>query len=120
MYIGSLYHGDIINAFQRNVPNVYVRDYRDRGGFIVIFQGTKTIDWAGQMSTRQQYRNVPDKTLVNLPRGNVTRRSLYYGLKLHRPGWITEFARAAQHLTHAQKRRIEKALGGLELFPVSK
>lgn len=120
MYIGSLYHGDIIRAFQRNVPGVYVRDYRDRGGFIVIMRGTKTLDWGGQTTTKQQYRNVPDVTLVNLPRGNVTRRCLYYGMKLHRPGWRNEFIRASFNLSEVQKRGIERDLGGKMLFPVGK
>ena len=36
MYYGSIYHGDIISAFERHVPGCYVRDYREQGGFIAV------------------------------------------------------------------------------------
>ena len=110
MHCGSLYHGDIITAFMRNVPGVYVRDYRDSGGYIVICRNYRDILWNDQTTTRKVERSVPAVTLFNLPRGYMTKRTLYAGLRLHRPGWKQEFRRAAQHLTDTQRRRIVRDL----------
>lgn len=117
MFIGSIPHDRIIRAFERNVPGVYVRDYRERGGFIVICRDYKNIPWKGQTTTRKVERQVVATTLVNLPRGNVTAPTLYHGLKLHRPGWRREFRRAMAHLSEVQMRGITKTLGVGEVFP---
>ena len=116
MFCGSIEHGRIITAFQRHVPGVYVRDYRDRGGFITICRNYRDIRWGGQTTTSQVYRQAPAITLCNLPRGNVTKRSIFAGLKLHRPGWLQEFERAGRHLSDYQKRRITKELRVGEVF----
>ena len=116
MYYGSLYHGDIIAAFTRNVPGCYVRDYRDSGGFIVIARNYKSIPWRDQTTTCKVERSVPAITLMNLPRGHITRRTIFQGLRLHRPGWLQEFARAGSNLSDAQKRRITKDLRVHEVF----
>ena len=117
MYYGSISHDRIISAFERNVPGCYVRDYRDRGGFIVICRNYRDIKWGEQMSTTKVYRQVPAVTLVNLPRGNVTSATHYRGLGLERPGWRIEFRRAARHLSENQKRAITRDLGVGEVFP---
>jgi hypothetical protein len=107
---GSLYHGDIISAFQRHVPDCYVRDYRGSGGFITVCRNYRTIKWGGQTTTTPVEKSVPAITLLNLPRGNVTAKTLYMGLKLHRPGWRQEFRRARRHLTTGQIKAIERTL----------
>ena len=117
MYYGSLYHGDIISAFQRHVPGVYVRDYRENGGYITICRHYRDIPWKGQLSTRKVERQVPAVTLVSLPRGYVTAATRYHGLRLSRPGWKREFRRAMQHLTEHQMRAITEELHETELFP---
>ena len=116
MYDGSIYHGDIISAFQRHVPGCYVRDYRDNGGFIVIARDYKTISWGDQTTTSKVEKQVPATTLCNLPRGAVTAASQFKGLKLHRPGWRVEFRRARTHLSDAQMRHITKTLRVGEVF----
>ena len=116
MYHGSIPHDRIIAAFQKHVPGAYVRDYRDRGGFITICRDYRDIYWNDQTTTRNVYRQVPAKTLCNLPRGNVTAASLFEGVKLHRPGWRVEFKRARHHLSDNQMRRITKELGVGEIF----
>lgn len=116
MYNGSIEHGRIISAFQRHVPDCYVRDYRDRGGFITICRGYRDLPWRDQTTTRQIYRQAVDKTLCNLPRGNVTAASLFDGVKLDRPGWRVEFRRARKHLTLTQMRAITRDLNVGEVF----
>lgn len=117
MYYGALYHGDVIAAFERHVPDCYVRDYRDQGGFITICRGYKNIPWRDQLSTRKVYRQIPAITLVNLPRGYVTSATRYVGLKLDRPGWRKEFRQAMRFLTETQMRAITKDLHVGEVFP---
>ena len=117
MYYGSLDHSRIIKAFERNVPGCYVRDYRDRGGFIVICRQYRDIKWRDQMSAPSVYKQVPAVTLVNLPKGNVTSATLYRGLRLERTGWRTEFRKAMKHLTENQMRSITKDLSVGEVFP---
>jgi hypothetical protein len=117
MYPGSLSHDDIIRAFERHVPGVYVRDYRDNGGFITICRDYKDILWNDQTTTRKVERQVPAITLCSLPRGFVTAPTLYHGLRLSRPGWKRQFRRAAEHLSEAQMRRITEDLGVGEVFP---
>ncbi len=117
MYFGSIPHDRIISAFERSVPDCYVRDYRDNGGYITICRGYKSIPWGGQLSTTKVERNVPKHTLVNLPRGCVTSATHFRELRLVRPGWRREFRRAMNYLTEAQMRRITKELGCGEVFP---
>jgi hypothetical protein len=117
MHAGSLYHGDIIAAFERNVPGCYVRDYRDNGGYITICRNYRDIPWRDQLSTRNVYRQVPATTLASLPRGYVTAQTIYRGFALVRPGWREEFRKAMRSLTEVQMRRVTKALGARELFP---
>src|SRR3990167_1768250 len=116
MYMGSLEHGRIIAAFQRHVPDVYVRDYRGGGGFITICRNYRTIKWADQMATSKVEKMIPAITLCNLPRGNVTAMSRFVGLKLDRPGWRQEFRRAARYLSYAQKRAITRDFRVGEVF----
>ena len=116
MYYGSFEHGKIIEAFTRNVPGSYVRDYRDRGGYITICKGYKDIKWKGQTTTTKVYRTVPDITLVNLPRGNVKSATIYSGLKLVRPGWRLEFQRAEENLSRDQMLKITRSLGAGQVF----
>jgi len=116
MYTGSIFHDDIIRAFQRHVPGCYVRDYRDKGGFIVICKNYRDIPWRDQTTTRKVYRQVPATTLCNLPRGYVTAASLFQGVRLHRPGWRVELRRARRFLSDNQMRRITKELGVGEVF----
>lgn len=117
MYTGSFYSGDIIAAFQRSVPGCYVRDYRDRGGYIVICRDYKDIRWGGQTTTTKVERRIPATTLCNLPQGTVTAATRYIGLRHDRPGWRQEFRRASRHLSDAQMRRITRELGVRECFP---
>lgn len=117
MYYGSIDHGKIIEAFRRNVPGCYVRDYRDNGGYIVVCRDYKDIPWRDQLSTRKVERQVPATTLVNLPRGNVTAATHFNGVRLVRPGWKREFRRAAKHLSEVQQRNITEFLGVGEVFP---
>ncbi len=117
MYAGSFEHGKIIEAYTRNVPGTYVRDYRDNGGYITICRGYKDIKWRDQTTTANVYRQVPKETLVNLPRGNVTAATIYSGVTLVRPGWRTEFRKSMMYTSRDQQKRIEKFLGAGEVFP---
>lgn len=117
MYPGSLEHDRIIRAFEHHVPGCYVRDYREKGGFIVICRDYRDIPWRDQTTTRNVYRQVPAVTLVNLPRGFVTAPTRYVGLKLDRPGWRSEFRKAMRHLSEDQMRGITEELGVGEVFP---
>jgi hypothetical protein len=116
MYGGSLEHSKIIEAFMRNVPGCYVRDYRDNNGYIVICRDYKDIPWRDQTTTRNVERQVPATTLANLPRGNMTAATRYRGLSLDRPGWRMEFRRAARHLSDVQMQEITDYLGAGEVF----
>ncbi len=118
MYYGSIPHDRIIEAFRRYVPGCFVRDYRDRGGFITICRDYRDIPWRDQTTTRKVYRQVPAVTLVNLPRGNVTSATRFVGAALDRPGWRLEFRnRAMPNLSEIQMREITKFLGAGEVFP---
>lgn len=117
MYVGSLPHDRIINAFLRNVPGSYVRDYRDNGGYIVVCKDFKDIPWNDQTTTRKVEKSVPAKTLLNLPQGNVQSSTRFVGLRHDRPGWRYEFRRAMKHISYEQARRITKELGVGEVFP---
>ena len=117
MYGGSLYHGDIISAFQRNVPDCYVRDYRENGGYITLCRGLRSIRWGDQMDANKVEMHVPAITLTNLPKGPVTKSTIYRGLRLERPGWRLEFDRARRHLTERQMLGITEDLGVNEVFP---
>lgn len=117
MYAGALSHDDIIRAFERNVPGVYVRDYRHQGGYIVICRDYKDIPWTDQTTTRKVYRQVPATTLCNLPRGYVKALTTFIGVRKHRPGWREEFKRAARHLSPDQMRGITQELNVGEVFP---
>jgi hypothetical protein len=117
MYYGSIYHGKIIEAFRRNVPGCYVRDYRDNGGYITICRQYRDIPWKDQTTTCKVEKQVPAVTLCNLPQGNVTAATLMDGLRLARPGWKREFNyRASRHLSDVQKRGITEFLGVGEVF----
>ena len=117
MYIGSIPHDRIIAAFTEAVPGSYVRDYRDRGGYITICRQYRDIPWKEQLSTTKTYRQVPAITLVSIPKGNVTPDTKYRKLALERPGWRIQFRNAMRHLTHVQMQRITKALGVGQVFP---
>ena len=117
MYYGSLETGKVIAAFERFVPGVYVRNYLDRGGFIVICRNYKDIPWGGQTTTTPVYRQVPAITLCNLPRGYIGSATRYSGLSLERTGWRVEFRRAMEHLSDVQMRNITEFLGAGEVFP---
>ena len=117
MYYGSFEHGKIIEAFHRFVPGSYVRDYRDRGGFITICRDYRDIRWKDQTTTSKVYRTVPKTTLVNLPRGNVQSATIHRGLALERPGWRLEFRRAMPHLSRDQMKSITRFLGAGQVFP---
>jgi hypothetical protein len=117
MYQGSLPHDRIISAFQRHVPGAYVRDYRDRGGYITICRQLRTIKWGYQTTTTPEYHQVPATTLASIPRGNVTAATLYHGVRLFRPGWRAQFRKAMRFLSHNQMRAITKTLGAGEVFP---
>jgi hypothetical protein len=116
MYAGSLCSDDIIRAFQRHVPDTYIRDYRDNGGFITICRNYRTIKWRDQLSTSKVERDVPATTLCNLPQGYVTAASIFEGLRLKRPGWRVEFRRASKHLNESQRKAITKALKVGQVF----
>ena len=116
MYYGSIEHSRIIEAFRRNVPGCYVRDYRDNNGYITVCRGYKDIPWKDQTQAGKVYRQVPDQTLCNLPRGNVTSATQFSGLALIRPGWRLEFRKASKHLTEVQRRGITEDLGVGEVF----
>lgn len=117
MYYGSLYLGDIISAFKAHVPDCYVRDYRDNGGYITLCRGYRDIAWRDQLSTRKVERQVPSVTLGSFPRGYVTSATIYNGLRLHRPGWRQSFRKAMRYLTEEQMRAITEELGVGEVFP---
>lgn len=117
MYYGSISHEKIISAFQRHVPGCYVRDYRDKGGFITICRDYKDIKWGNDQSSPKKYVQVPAKTLVSIPRGNVQSSTIHKGLALDRTGWRLEFRKAARYLTDTQMRAITRDLGVGEVFP---
>ncbi len=117
MYQGSLCHDRILEAFRRNVPDTYVNDYRDRDGYITVCRGVKDIRWKDQASGGNVYRQVPDKTLVSIPRGNVMAATRYAGVKLVRPGWREQFRKAMVYMTRVQMKAITKFLGVGEVFP---
>jgi hypothetical protein len=117
MYEGTMDHGKIIEAFRRNVPGCYVRDYRDRGGFITVCRQFRDIRWGDQLDAGRVERQVPATTLINLPRGTVTAATHFKGLRLHRTGWKREFRRASRHLSDAQMRGITEYLNVGEVFP---
>jgi len=116
MYCGSFDHGKIIEAFTRCVPGAYVRDYRDKGGYITVCRGYKDIPWRDQTTTRRVYRMVPDETLFSMPRGNITAPTMYAGVRMIRPGWREQFRKAAHKLTWNQRKKIEKVLQA-KVFP---
>ena len=116
MYYGSIEHSQIIEAFQRFVPDTYVRDYRDNQGFITVCRGLQDIRWHDQQSGGNVYRQVAHETLVSIPRGNVTSATHFHGLALHRTGWREQFRKASRMLTHPQMCRITKFLGVGEVF----
>ena len=116
MYMGSIESGRIIRAFELHVPGVYVRDYRENGGYIVICRDYRTIKWGGQTTTTPVEKDIPATTLCNLPCGNVTAMTRYVGLRKDRPGWREELRRASRHLSIAQKRAITKELSMGEVF----
>ena len=117
VYQGSLETSRVINAFQRAVPDTYIRDYRENGGYIVIARNYRTIKWADGQSTQRVEKAVPAITLVNLPAGYITAADRYNGLRLDRPGWRSQFRKAAKHLSEGQMRRITKDLRAGEVFP---
>lgn len=117
MYDGTLEHGRIIEAFARNVPGTYVRDYRDNMGYITVCRGYKDIAWGDQISTRPTYRQIPAVTMVSLPRGNVRAADRYAGVRLDRPGWRSQFRKAMRKLTPEQMRGITRFLKVGEVFP---
>jgi hypothetical protein len=117
MYAGSIEHDDIIRVFENHVPGCYVRDYRANNGFITVCRNYRDIKWRDQLSTQNVERQVPAHTLVNLPRGFVTARTQYMGVRLHRPGWRQEFRRAMRHLSDSQMSAITEELGVGEVFP---
>lgn len=112
----SIPHDRIIEAFTRCVPGTYVRDYRENGGYITIARGTKNIRWGDQLDAGKVEREVPETTLVSLPRGNVTAATRYRGAALDRPGWKMQFREARRHLSDAQMRAITEHLGVGEVF----
>lgn len=116
MHNGSLEAGRIIKAFEQNVPDCYVRDYRNAGGYVTVCRGYKDIPWNDQADAGPVYRQVPIHTLCSLPQGWVTAAGLYAGHALLRPGWRWEFRKSSTYLTHQQKKAITKALGVGEVF----
>jgi hypothetical protein len=117
MYYGSIETGKIIEAFRRFVPGVYVRDYREKGGFITVCRDYKDLTWGDQQSAPKVYKQVPAVTLCNLPRGYTGSATRYRGLRLERTGWRIEFRRAMNYLTEVQQRAITEFLGVGEVFP---
>lgn len=105
----SIEHSRLIKAFEKNVPGCFVKDYSDRGGYITIMRGTKTI-W-DRTTRAENATDVPAETLCSIPRGNIQAPTLFSGLKMVRPGWRIQMRQAAQKLTESQRRRIEKDLG---------
>jgi hypothetical protein len=117
MYQGSLETSKVINAFTRAVPDSYVRDYTDNGGYIVVARNYRNIRWGDQTTTSNEYRSVPATTLINLPRSYVTAPDRFRGLRLDRPGWRSQFRKAMRYLTYSQMKRITKELRVGEVFP---
>ena len=114
MYTGSIEHSRIIEAFTRNVPECYVRDYRANGSFIAICRGYRDV-YDKDKDTASLSRAVPAETLCMLPRGNVQAADRMAGARLVRPGWRRAMLTAAVVLTDNQRHRIQKALG-LQVF----
>ena len=103
---GSIDHSRIIEAFTRNVPDCYVRDYLGKGGELAICRGYKTvID-----GTNGHEWVVPRHQLCVIPRGSVQAPSLAHGAKTVRPGWRVEMKKAGKYLTSSQMDRIERDL----------
>lgn len=97
----------MIEAFKRNVPDCYVRDYRDNNGWLTICRGYKDVPWKSAVKT---YVQVPAHTLLSIPRGNVKSADTYNGLALVKPGWRRGLRMAASHLSYEQRRRIQRHL----------
>jgi hypothetical protein len=117
MYDGSIDHGKIIETYLRAVPGSYVRDYRHKGGFITVCRNYRTLLWKDQTTTRKAYRDVPDVTLLNLPRGPVYPRTQYAGVRLVRPGWREQFRKSMRHISPDQMKRITRKMGYGQIFP---
>jgi hypothetical protein len=107
---GGIESSRIIRAFQRWVPECYVRDYTANRGYLTVARGYKTMFDASR-NTSHFAENVPARTLANLSPGYTPEKSIYRGMELVKPGWRQEMARARPHLTAYQAERIEKELG---------
>ena len=95
----------------REVPDCYVRDYRNNAGWITICRGYKTIPWRGDgLSTQRRYESVPAETLMSIPRGEVRAADTYNGLALVRPGWRRGLRTASGKLTERQRIGIQRRL----------
>jgi hypothetical protein len=112
MYDSTIAHDKIISAFTRNVPDCYVRDYRENNGWLTICRGYRDVPNAKPGWSQTTVR----ETLCTIPRGNVKPASSFMGAGLIRPGWRLEFRKAAWYLTENQKARITKDLGVGQVF----
>lgn len=107
----SIEHSKIISAFERNVPDCYVRDYRPNSSWLAVCRGYKTVqDFSLYEKGEPTEITVPRECLCFIPRGTVTATTWWNGMALIRPGWRNQMRLAKKKLTDAQMRRIEKDL----------
>lgn len=106
----SIDAGKLIGAILRNVPGTFVRDYRERGGWLNIARGAVTI-WDRDKDTEKLSANLPAETLCSLPAGQVQASTLLRGVALVRPGWRMEMRRCRARISDSQARAIERDLG---------
>jgi hypothetical protein len=108
---GGIESSRIIRAFQRHVPEVFIRDYVANNGYLVICKGYRTIHDHSR-NTSHYAENIPAQTLANLrPGGWTPEVARYNGMALVVPGWRQEMRRAAPYLTDYQKEAISRELG---------
>ena len=107
---GGIESSRIIRAFQKWVPECYVRDYTGNRGYLTVARGYKTV-FDSSRNTSHFAENIPAATLANLSPGYTPEKSIYRGMELIKPGWRQEMARARPLLTDYQAAGIEKDLG---------
>lgn len=122
----------VIEAITRSVPGTFVRDYREKGGEIMLCRGMIPItdDHSGHD------HKVPDEVLMVLRRGFIHEEDEYSEMQvvepklifdpvfkmnkfvermktvrvLKNPGWRTQFKKMRSKLTPTQRKKIEQEL----------
>ena len=97
----------IITAILNAVPGTFVRDYTWNRGFLQVRRGRKEV---GSNDSNEVY-SVPAQTIITLAPGWTPRTTFVKGAVTVRPGWQVQARVAAQKLTVAEQRKVERELG---------